>query len=301
MADNRPWAKIDTGYILNPKWFQVERVITENPTVANGKSDSKTDGTCHTRAIAGAVRCAREAHLASILYCAQNKTDGIFPVRAIKALIGVLTDEEEAAITALFEVGLWVNHPGGMAEVRDYLEHQTPAALSETRSAAGRKGAASRWGANSKTDGTCHEVANGKSIATANAEEKRREEKRKEDIYMAEPASGPDHFDTFWTSFPSERKRAKPDCRKLFAQAVKAGTPPETIIQAAERYRSDPNREPQYTVNPKTWLREQRWEAGPLPPRRNTIQGEDRFDGWERAAQLVNQPNQLRAIEGGTP
>ena len=247
-------------------------------------------------AIQAALRTAMQAHLASILYSAQNQTDGVFPVDAIKMLCMIYSDEDEAAITALFEVGLWINHPDGMAEVRDYLEHQTSAKDIDARSEAAKKAAKARWGTNAER--------NAERNAKRNAEEKRREEKRKEDISMAEPASGPattDHFDTFWTSFPSERKRAKPDCRKLFAQAVKAGTPPETIIQAAERYRHDPNREPQYTVNPKTWLREQRWEAGPLPPRRNTIQGEDRFDGWERAAQLVNQPNQLRAIEGGTP
>ena len=80
-------------------------------------------------------------------------------------------------------------------------------------------------------------------------------------------------FTHFWTSFPSERKRAKADCQKIFTQAVKAGTPAGTIIEAAARYKSDPNREPQFTVNPKTWLREQRWEAGPLPARTGTDRG----------------------------
>lgn len=244
-----------------------------------------------------------QAHLTSILYSAQNQTDGIFPVDAIKMICMVNSEEDEAAITALFEVGLWINHPDGMAEVRDYLEHQTSAEQINARSEAGKAGAAARWGKNANRNAERNADGNAKR----NAEEKRREEKRKEDISMAEPASGPatiDHFATFWTAFPSERKRAKPDCQKLFTQAVKAGTNPETIIQAAERYRHDPNREPQFTVNPKTWLREQRWEAGPLPPRMTTGQGnhrEDRFDGWERAARLVNQPNQLRAIEGGTP
>ena len=107
-------------------------------------------------------------------------------------------------------------------------------------------------------------------------------------------------FTNFWTAFPNERKRAKPDCQKLFTQAVKAGTNPDIIIQAAERYRDDPNREAQYTVNPKTWLREQRWESGPLPARTPT-HNTDRFDDWERAAQLAHtQQHQLRAIEGGT-
>lgn len=177
--DKRPWAKIDTGYMLNPKWFQLERAITDamanRMASANGKSDTLPSGChagCHEVAITSAVRVAREAHLASILYCAQNRTDGLFPVRAIKALVAVQTDIEEEAITALFTVGLWHNHAGGMAEVNDYLKHQEASTLSQRRSEAGKKGAKSRW----QNDGKSHESANGKTIATANAE-KRREEK----------------------------------------------------------------------------------------------------------------------------
>ena len=147
MADNRPWAKIDTSFIMNPKWFRVERFIGERIEFANGK----TDGTCYQLAIANALRTAREAHLASILYCAQNQTDGTFPVRAIKAIVSVTTADEETALTALFEVGMWINKPGGMAEVHDYLEHQTPALLTKKRSDAGKKGAATRWQNDGKT------------------------------------------------------------------------------------------------------------------------------------------------------
>ena len=140
MSDTRPWAKIDTGYMFNPKWFQVERELRENMAnsmasamaSANGKTDKLPEvchSVCHEVAISNALRCAREAHLASILYSAQNQTDGTFPVRAIKSLAGVQTEPEELAITALFSVGMWRNLPGGMAEVRDYLEHQTPAVL----------------------------------------------------------------------------------------------------------------------------------------------------------------------------
>lgn len=177
--DKRPWAKIDTGYMLNPKWFQIERTITDSMANAmanaNGKTHDLPSGChagCHEVAISAAVRTAREAHLASILYCAQNRTDGLFPVRAIKALVAVQTDAEEAAITALFTVGLWRNHAGGMAEVHDYLKHQQPSSLSQTRRKAGQKGAAARW----QNDGKSHKGANGKTMAKANAE-KRREEK----------------------------------------------------------------------------------------------------------------------------
>ena len=117
MADSRPWAKIDTGYILNPKWFQIERELRTKMAnsmasaiaVANGKTEelpSVCHSVCHEVAISNALRCAREAHLASILYSAQNQTDGVFPVRAIKSLAGVQTEPEELAITALFSVGM---------------------------------------------------------------------------------------------------------------------------------------------------------------------------------------------------
>ena len=167
MTDNRHWAKIDTSYIMNPKWFRVERFIGDRIELANGKTDS----TCHQLAIANALRTARESHLASILYCSQNQTDGVFPVRAIKAVANVVTSDEETALTALFEVGMWVNLPGGMAEVHDFLEHQTPASLTKKRSDAGKKGAATRW----QNDGKSAQSANGKTMASANAEEKRRE------------------------------------------------------------------------------------------------------------------------------
>lgn len=274
MADNRPWAKIDTGYIMNPKWFQVERIIADGMALANGK----TDGTCHQLAISNAVRCARDAHLASILYSAQNQTDGIFPVRAIKALVSVQTDEEEAAVTALFVVGLWINHPGGMAEVRDYLEHQTPASLAKKRSEAGKKGAARRWDA----DGKSHESANGKTMASANAEEKRREEKRSNNPPTPQGGNRAQQIPDTWTPTQSHYELAHSlhvncdqEAQKMRDWALSKGA---TGKDWDARFRN--------------WLR----RAAELAP---PAQGGDRFDGWERAAQLVNQ-QQLRAIEGGT-
>lgn len=175
MADPRPWAKIDAAYFHNPKWFQIERVLHASmpELMANGMANDMAS------AISGAMRVAREAHLASILYSAQHQTDGLFPIRAIKAMCMVTNDLEEAAITALFEVGMWIDHPGGMAEVHDYLEHQTPASLVKKRSEAGKKGAAARWGTDGK-NGKPQPSANGKTMTQANAEKKRKEEKRKD-------------------------------------------------------------------------------------------------------------------------
>lgn len=76
-------------------------------------------------------------------------------------------------------------------------------------------------------------------------------------------------FESFWSAFPSDRKGAKPQCAQKFERAIKNGIDPQVIISAAERYRDDPNREPEFTVSPRRWLNEERWESGPLPARSN--------------------------------
>ena len=245
MADSRPWAKIDTGYMFNPKWFQIERELRTKMAnsmasaiaVANGKTEelpsvchSKCHCGCHEVAISNALRCAREAHLASILYSAQNQTDGTFPVRAIKTIAGVQTEAEEAAITALFTVGMWRNLAGGMAEVHDYLEHQTPASLTKTRSEAGKKGAKARW----QDDGKSHEVANGKTMATANAEEKRREEK---EVARADVLEILDYLDskllTLEVKLPNRNKTNLQEARRLLDVDHKTVTQVKACIDYA--------------------------------------------------------------------
>ncbi len=271
MSDTRPWAKIDTGYMFNPKWFQIERELRTKMAnsmasamaSANGKTDKLPEvchSVCHEVAISNALRCAREAHLASILYSAQNQTDGVFPVRAIKSLAGVQTEPEELAITALFSVGMWRNLPGGMAEVRDYLEHQTPASLTKTRSEAGRKGAKARW----QNNGKSHQVANGKTMAKANAEEKRREEKLIAD------------FDAWYQAYP--KKVGKGDALKAFKAALKK-TDLETLISTTKRYATSmQGQDAKYIKNPGPWLRDERWSDETLT---TTVKA---YDPWEVAS-----------------
>jgi len=85
-----------------------------------------------------------------------------------------------------------------------------------------------------------------------------------------EPAGKPprrdlnDHFAEFWQTYP--RKAGKPPAQRAFDRAVKRAAP-EAIIAAARRYRDDPNREPQFTAFPATWLNRDGWEDPPLPSR----------------------------------
>jgi len=69
-------------------------------------------------------------------------------------------------------------------------------------------------------------------------------------------ARGADGFAEFWAAYP--RKVAKGAAGKAWAKAVKLASP-EVIIAAASAYAADPQRNPQYTKHPATWLNGQCW------------------------------------------
>lgn len=72
-------------------------------------------------------------------------------------------------------------------------------------------------------------------------------------------------FEQFWTAYP--RSENKAGARKLWPAAVKAAGSTEVVVEGAKRYAADPNREQAYTAHATTWLRAERWNDPPLPPR----------------------------------
>lgn len=95
-------------------------------------------------------------YVTSMCYCGRELTDGVFPIALVLRLAGVEKDRAEALAGA----GLW-HLPGhdcpdcaepemGSAVIHDYLKHQRSKAEAEatraSKSAAGAKGAAKRWG-----------------------------------------------------------------------------------------------------------------------------------------------------------
>ena len=74
-------------------------------------------------------------------------------------------------------------------------------------------------------------------------------------------------FDEFWEIYP--RKAGKQEARKVFQRALSNATLAE-ILEGARRYAADPNRQPQFTAHPATWLNQGRWSDEPLPPRTTT-------------------------------
>ena len=71
-------------------------------------------------------------------------------------------------------------------------------------------------------------------------------------------------FERFWTAYP--RKSAKGTARRAWSKAILRADP-QQIVAGAERYASDPNREPPFTAHAATWLNGERWLDDPLPAR----------------------------------
>lgn len=78
-------------------------------------------------------------------------------------------------------------------------------------------------------------------------------------------------FDEFWKVYP--HKVDKGAARGAFPAALRRSSL-AAILAGAQRYRDDPNRDPQYTKSPATWLRADAWENPPLPSRRTARRDE---------------------------
>ena len=162
MSDTRLFAKLDHGYFDNPK---IGALVDDN-----------------LRAVA--------FHLRAILYCAQHRTDGVFPIKQVARLIGAsycgsqsgsVCDSHCGSLCdwcSCVHAGLFRPVDDRFGEVHDYLEHQQSAADVGKASAAGKKAANARWERERARREHANRIAN--RSADCNAE-KRREEKRRED------------------------------------------------------------------------------------------------------------------------
>ena len=92
-------------------------------------------------------------------------------------------------------------------------------------------------------------------------------------------------FLAWWEHYP--RKQDKGAAYRAF-QKIR-DTPLETLIEGADRYTQDPNREPRFTKHAATWLRARAWEdETPLPARNTKPTSRDRLA-------------QIQALKGGDP
>lgn len=89
-------------------------------------------------------------HVSAICYCANHMTDGLIDADAVRLLVPRF---KPSAVTELVERGVWLQH-GDVYELHDYLQwNRSKQTILEERerkhqqrSAAGKRGAAARWG-----------------------------------------------------------------------------------------------------------------------------------------------------------
>lgn len=92
-------------------------------------------------------------------------------------------------------------------------------------------------------------------------------------------------FDDFWQAYPA--KVEKKGARRKFEAAVKAGTPPQQIIEAAERYAASEQVRRGFIKHPTTWLNNGCWDDEPEQAKgmkdgflADAIRDAERSSGW---------------------
>lgn len=108
---------------------------------------------------------------------------------------------------------------------------------------------------------------------------------------LQEERYSPNGFDEFWSAFP--RKAGKRAAAAAWARAIKRATPHQ-IIEAAVAYANDPNRDPQFTAHPSTWLNRDGWDDEPLPGKRGSATGAY-LEAAELFAAYTSDPKSLEA------
>lgn len=76
--------------------------------------------------------------------------------------------------------------------------------------------------------------------------------------------SNDSHFQAFWEVYPLHKDKARAfrawRAQLAQAQGAERAQLAQRVIEGAERYRNDPNRDPEHTKYAEGWLSGQRWE-----------------------------------------
>lgn len=174
-------------------------------------------------------------------YCGNHLTDGVVKRDVLPMLQGT-TDHANELINA----GLWVDHIDGYL-FHDWTTYQDTRQSVEQRRESWRQRQQKHRNSKEKKDKKRNTLP---SLGTRDTHEVSRR-----DTNDAE-------FDQFWSAYP--RKIGKGHARKAWEKAI-TKTDTNTIIEATIKYRDDPQRDPEYTAHPSTWLNGERWHDEPTP------------------------------------
>lgn len=193
-------------------------------------------------------------------YCGKYATDGFVPDGALAILGGEHADRLAADLVA---GGLWEPVLGGFCFVK-WSEYQLSKEEIEATKRRWRESSAAyrRRRAGDVSDDVSDDV-NGDVRADVN--ETSGTERNGTERKSVDRTEG--GFDSFWSVYP--RKVGKKEAHKAFERACRDAMP-TVIVAGAVRFRDDPNRLPEFTPHPTTWLNQGRWDDDPLPPRAGT-------------------------------
>lgn len=237
--------------------------------------------------------------VSAVAWSNRNLTDGKFPRSTAKRILdfegiawgmwsngmfGGGEDAEGIAVAEhLVECGLF-DRDGDDYLIHDYLDYQRSAAeikdLSEKRSESGKRGVAVREANRQATANQLAKQTHEQTPSKPEAEPQPQPQPPPSVRAQNTPASASldAEFEKFWKTYP--RRVGKQAARKVWDKARKT-TSTDVILAAAERYRDDPNRSPQFTAHPTTWLNQGRWDDEPLPDREPVL-SITKVDPYER-------------------
>jgi len=92
-------------------------------------------------------------------------------------------------------------------------------------------------------------------------------------------------FEQFWMTYP--RKVGKRAAQAAYVRARRRGVMHTDILDGAQRYRDDPNREMKFTAHPTTWLNRDGWHDEPLPARNGRMSANEAVAGTMALAERL--------------
>lgn len=202
---------------------------------------------------------------------ARRLTKGASATRCRKLLAAGLIHDGESTCCPPAKPGHYYCH--------DYLEHQRSAEqiaeMKEQRRAAGRSGglAKRKRGAKQTASEVLSETASkteasgkqNRSKTEADTEGTSNEVPQTEEEHPRPSAAElPPGFDAFWFAYPL--KVGKQAAIKAYRKALKR-VDSDVLLRGAQLYRDAPNRSPDYTAHPASWLNAGRWEDEPASSR----------------------------------
>lgn len=172
--------------------------------------------------------------------------------------------------------------PNGDYMIHDYCDHQETRADVESRK---RRNQANgkRGGRPPKTQSVTESVTqsltqSGGPLAKQTLDVRRTDTSPNGEVINSD---APATFREFWSAWPKRADDSEMSAARAWTEATKHATPRQ-ILDGAKRYAADPNLPPvEWRVGAKRWLEEQRWDSGPLPPRRDgPDMGRSNTQGW---------------------